>query len=161
MWQKEDENVKKVETSEDEENFDKEALCFKYFKENIIHDLFISTDDSPLKISPEDTEGLNEKNTERNFLVANLVDMNEVNAKLLEEDLKGVDIQPSMGVFQLVNVISMYTPRIKQWTFHSIKMLNINYRALNFKMKEAMNELNCNTFKKTYPKNNNPTYIID
>ena len=42
--QKEDVGIKNIDTSEEEEDFDKEASCFNSFKENITHDVLIRPD---------------------------------------------------------------------------------------------------------------------
>ena len=52
------------DSGEEEEDFDKEASCFKSFKEKITRDVFIKLDNLLLKQSPKEMKEKNEENIE-------------------------------------------------------------------------------------------------
>lgn len=112
--------AKNDDIGEEEEDFDKESPCFKSLKENVTHDVVIGPHNLYLKASLQEMEEKNEKNREMIFQIANLVDLDELSMKFLKDDLKGVDIQPPLGVFQTTKAISMYTIKMEQLTFNYI-----------------------------------------
>lgn len=65
-----------------------------------------------------------------------VVDEKDFNAKLLEEDINNLIIDPLHGILQMTKVVSKYTLKLEIWTFYFLKIFNLKCRSIEGKIEE-------------------------